>query len=119
MVPADGCARPAIRRSSVDLPEPVRPSSPTIWPCAQLEIDAVEHQMLAAVGSRERLAQRRECRAARRSLMASSSAQPEFAFGVEYSGRQNTRLMTTTNRLITAMPSTMRWKSPASVCCAI
>src|SRR3984957_10178348 len=33
--PALGSSRPAIRRSSVDLPEPERPSSPTIWPSSR------------------------------------------------------------------------------------
>src|SRR5580658_5176437 len=33
--PELGSSRPAIRRSSVDLPEPERPSSPTIWPSSR------------------------------------------------------------------------------------
>ena len=57
MVPADAGIRPAIERSKVDLPDPVRPSSPTICPCDQLQLDAVEHQKLAAVGARKGLAQ--------------------------------------------------------------
>src|SRR5271155_2140461 len=33
MVPAEAGIRPAIERSRVDLPDPVRPRSPTICPC--------------------------------------------------------------------------------------
>ena len=35
-------------RSSVDLPEPERPSRPTISPVAQRQVDVVEHQQLVA-----------------------------------------------------------------------
>ena len=56
--PAEAGISPAIERSSVDLPDPVRPSSPTIWPSIEFQLDAVEHQMLAAIGARESLAQR-------------------------------------------------------------
>src|ERR1700722_5966142 len=34
-LPALGSASPAIRRNSVDLPEPERPSRPTIWPSSR------------------------------------------------------------------------------------
>ena len=34
-------------RSSVDLPEPERPSSATISPSAQIERDVVEHEQIA------------------------------------------------------------------------
>ena len=49
-VPALGCDKPAISRSSVDLPEPERPSSPTICPGDQRQVHAIEHQQVAAIG---------------------------------------------------------------------
>src|SRR6516162_6102429 len=42
-----------------------------------------------------------------------------FRSAYRYNGRQNVLLITTTNKLITAIPSTIRWKSPASVARAI
>ena len=39
---------PEMIRSRVDLPEPERPSSPTISPWFQSEVDAVQHQQFAA-----------------------------------------------------------------------
>ena len=52
--------RPAMMRSSVDLPEPERPSRPTISPSLQREVDVVEHQQsrAAAVGLAEMLDRR-------------------------------------------------------------
>jgi hypothetical protein len=42
-----GSIRPAMMRSSVDLPEPERPSRPTISPARSVRFDVVEHQQLA------------------------------------------------------------------------
>ena len=56
--PAIGSAKPAINRSKVDLPDPERPSSPTISPSASVKLDIVEDQQLAAIGAWECLAQR-------------------------------------------------------------
>ena len=41
-----GSDRPAMMRSRVDLPEPERPSRPTISPSRKRQVDVVEHQQL-------------------------------------------------------------------------
>ena len=76
--------RPAIRRSSVDLPDPVRPSSPTISPSRELQLDAVEHQKLAAVGARKGLAQRMN-------VEKRGAAWPMVPFRLRFSPRRNLR----------------------------
>ena len=37
-LPASGCSSPAIRRSSVDLPDPLRPTSPKRWPAGTCSV---------------------------------------------------------------------------------
>ena len=88
--PALGSASPAIRRSSVDLPEPERPSRPTIWPCDERQVHALEHQQFLRRRASERTcATPVDLAAAARAFdgtafMSSfaSSGQSIFAFGV-------------------------------------
>ena len=49
--PGVGAVTPASRRSSVDLPEPLRPMMPTHSPGADVEIDVAEGPEAAAPGA--------------------------------------------------------------------
>ena len=61
-------------RSSVDLPEPERPSRPTISPSTQREVDVVEHQQARPTPLRERLAHCRDVQQRQRPWARSSVA---------------------------------------------
>ena len=50
--PPLGGISPAMQRSSVDLPEPERPSSATISPSRTSQVDALQHGQLAVAGRR-------------------------------------------------------------------
>src|SRR5271168_3102454 len=81
MVPADAGIRPAIERSNVDLPDPVRPRSPTICPCTSC------NSMPSSTKSSPPSARGKVWRSAWISrsalLMRKASTKPELAFGVE------------------------------------
>ena len=51
--PPDGCAKPAMSRSKVDLPESGAAQEADDLALRDLKLDAVEHYELAAVGFRE------------------------------------------------------------------
>ena len=48
--PASGCTVPAIMPSSVDLPAPLRPSTPTLAPRGRARLRSVEHHLPPASG---------------------------------------------------------------------
>src|SRR5215471_6672342 len=89
-------------------------------PRRELHVDVVENEQLIAVRLGKGLAYGMEFpqgSLAHHRLHFYPSRNLRSAY--RYNGRQNVLLITTTNKLITAMPSTIRWKSPASVACAI
>src|SRR5262249_13880973 len=89
-------------------------------PWGEVHIDVVENQQLIAIRPGKRLAYGVE-------FQQGSLTHHRLRFypsrnlrsACRYNGRQNALLITTTNKLITAMPRTIRWKSPASVARAI
>src|SRR6516162_4324933 len=101
-------ARPRAAKEADDLPR------------CELHVDVVENEQLIAVGLGKGLAYGMEFQQGsltHHRLHFYPSRNLRSAY--RYNGCQNVRLMTTTNKLITAMPSTIRWKSPASVARAI
>src|SRR5262249_39116558 len=97
-------------------------------PRTQHEIHILQHHELIAVRLAEGLAdtlhieQRREIERGSNGIhdyllrwSGASQLMRNLRSARAYSGRQNTRLSVTTNRLNTTVPSTVRWKSPALV----
>ena len=88
-------------RSKVDLPEPVRPKKADDLALRDLQLDAVEHQKIAAVGLGKGVAQtvnveERGCVHDQSSSHGNAQPAGICVRRSRYSGRQNTRLMTTT-----------------------
>src|SRR5262249_9575652 len=86
----------------------------------ELAVDVVENEQLIAIRRGKGLAYGMEFQQGTLThLRLHSYPSRNLRSAYRYNGRQNVLLITTPNRLIPAMPSTIRWKSPASVACAI
>ena len=128
--PAVGVIRPAMERSRVDLPEPERPSRPTISFGLQGQVDVVQHHQAGAAALAvdvlevPDLDQGASALAARSRVMvmATSSAlvQPQVVVRHRRTAAATAlRLSTMTKIDITAMPRATRGKSPAAVALAM
>ena len=123
--PPEGGSRPAIERSSVDLPEPERPSSPTISPGRSVRLTFSSTTSSSPSGLRKDLLT--PCTSSSGARFSGAVAFTAVSFGRPLSScgtcarrartaaARRRRFSVTTNRLSTTVPSTMRRKSAASV----
>src|SRR5271155_5597030 len=82
--PALGSARPAIKRSKVDLPEPERPRRPTIWPsCSSRFMPSSTNSSPSGLGKALRTSE--HCSSGVLSMIT-SLGQPIFALSVVIQG---------------------------------